>query len=83
MQPDSENCLSVNCPPLRCEPGMMNIPLSHRVSDDSHLHTVEEEGEVSPALDTGMAQLAVTTVPFFNALMNITVAWFAGLKAIT
>ena len=51
LQPEPENCLSVNCPPLRCEPGMMNIPLSHRMSaEDNHLHTVQEE-EVSKHAD--------------------------------
>ena len=48
FQPETENRLSVNCPPLRSEPGMMNIPLGHRMSsEDNHLHTVREDEEVS------------------------------------
>ncbi|PVD34407.1 hypothetical protein C0Q70_05679 [Pomacea canaliculata] len=39
-----KNCLSVLTPSLRGEPGMLNIPVNHRMSaDDNHLQTVHEE----------------------------------------
>lgn len=45
-----KNCLSVLTPSLRGEPGMLNIPVNHRMSaDDNHLQTVHEE-EVSECL---------------------------------